>query len=272
MTVVLALGVFSFAPVAQQSLLPVAQAGVSPAADLDTIATYLRSYQNEFKNPSFYDYALDGNDFTIGDGGGDMYDGGNYIHPWLISNTSYATTSSGTTANALSYNITTAATIDTDFKYVSLGYGASPNRRPLTMLGTRTTAGNPIGFQKSGNAGADGSGTPTQGTIYTAATFDNFTVYAYYRQISGQWDPSICDLMILIGQSAWNSSFGTVTAYSNSSTDSNGIAYYSTGANTRNLLAISTLLSKNSGVAVTTAEMQTVIQNGLEKLSVRDMF
>lgn len=265
MAAVLALGIFSFAPITQQNLLPAAHAGVSPAADLDTIATYLRNYQgNDLRNPSFYDYALDGNEFTIIDGGDDMYDGGNYIHPWLNANTNYSTTSSGTTANALSYNIMTAGTVDTDFKYVSLGYGTT--RRPLTMLGTRITAGNPIGFQKSGNAGADGSGTLTQGTLYTAATFNNFTVYAYYRQISGTGDPSICDLFMLIGQSAWGSTFGTINSYSNPSTDSNGAFFYSSGANTKNLLAISTLLSKKSGVAVTTAEMQTVVQNYTKRI------
>ncbi|CAN2227021.1 hypothetical protein MCEMRE185_01362 [Candidatus Nanopelagicaceae bacterium] len=265
MAVVLALGVLTFAPVANTNLMPIAQAGASPAADLDTIATYLRNYQgNDLRNPSFYDYTLDGNEFTISDGGGDMYDGGNYIHPWLNANTNYSTTSSGNSANALSYNITTAGTIDTDFKYVSLGYGTT--RRPLTMLGTRTTAGNPIGFQKSGNAGADGGGSPTQGTLYTASTFNNFTVYAYYRQISGQGDPSICDLFMLIGQSAWGSTFGTINSYSNPSTDSNGAFFYSSGANTKNILAISTLLSKNSGVAVTTAEMQTVVQNYTKRI------
>ena len=267
MTVVLALGVFVAAPVATQQLLPVANAGASPAADLDTIATYLRGYQaTDLRNPSFFSYALDGNDYFISDGLNDMYDGGNYIHPWLISNSNLATTSSGTMTSALSYNTTTAATTDTDFKYVSLGYGTSPDRRPLTMLATRTTAGNPIGFQKSGNAGADGGGSPTQGTLYTAATFNNFTVYAYYRQISGQYDPSICDLFMLIGQSAWGSTFGTINSYSNPSTDSNGAYFYSSGANTKNLLAVSTLLSKASGAAVTTAEMQTVVQNYAKRI------
>ena len=235
--------------------IPSASAGESPSADLATIATYLRGYQADLRNPNFYYYTLDGNAKTISDGGGDMYDGGNYISPWLRGGTNYSTTSSGTDAAGLAFDQVTVATTDTDFQYISLGYN-TPERRPLTMLGTRTTAGNPIGFQKHGNAGADGQGTPTQGTIYSGSVFNNFTVHAYYRQISGQSDPSICDVYILLGQSDWNSSFGTINSYSNPSTDSNGAFFYSSGANTRNLLAISTLLSKGSGVAVDLQNIQ----------------
>ena len=56
---------------------------------LATIATYLRNYMADFRNPSFYTYWLDGNGFHINDGGSDMYDSGNITTPWLRSGTNY---------------------------------------------------------------------------------------------------------------------------------------------------------------------------------------
>lgn len=250
-------------PVFEESLSPVAQAGASPADDLSTIATYLRSYQgSDLRNPSFYSYNLDGTAKTIGDGGGDMYDNGNNTAPWLNSGTQYSTLTGTNEANALAYDITTPSTVDGDFRYVSLGYGISPDRRPLTMLGTRTTAGNPIGFQKYGNAGSDGGGTMTSRRIYEGAVFNGFTVHAFYRLNFAAGDPSICDLYILMGQPSWNSSFGTINSFADPvNRGGNGGHFYSSGPSTRNLLAITTLLSKNGGAAVTEAEMQTIVQN-----------
>jgi hypothetical protein len=250
-------------PAITPKLIPSAFAGPTPAADLDTIATYLRNYQGtDLRNPSFYSYTLDGNSKTILDGGGDMYDNGNNTAPWLNSGTRYSTLNTINESFALAYDVTTASTTDTDFRYVSLGWGTSPDRRPLTMLGTRTTAGNPIGFQKYGNAGSDGSGLMTSRRIYEGTVFNGFTVYAFYRLNYNAGDPSICDLYMLIGQPSWNSSFGTISSYADPvNAGGNGGHFYSSGPATQNLLAITTLLSKNSGVAVTEAEMQTIVQN-----------
>jgi hypothetical protein len=130
------------------------------------------------------------------------------------------------------------------------------------MLGTRTTAGNPIGFQKYGNAGTDGGGAMLSSRFINGEVLNGFTVYAFYRLNYNGGDPSICDLYMLIGQTPWNSSFGTIEQYADpSSNGGNGAHFYSTGAATRNLLAITTLLSKNGGTAVTEAEMRTIVQN-----------
>jgi hypothetical protein len=238
-------------------------AGDSPSADLNTIATYLRGYQaTDLRNPSFYSYTLDGDNKSITDGGLDMYDAGNNTAPWLKSNAQYSNLNSINSANALAYDVTTASTFDGDFQYVSLGYGTSPDRRPLTMLGTRTVAGNPIGFQKYGNAGSDGGGSLLSGRIYDGSVFNGFTVQAFYRLNYNAGDPSICDLYMLIGQPGWDSSFGTINQYADPvSNGGNGAHFYSSGASTRNLLAITTLLSKGSGTAVTVAELQTIVQN-----------
>lgn len=205
-------GFFVALPVAIPELAPKAQAGVSPAADLDVIATYLRNYQDtDLWNPNFYKYLLDGNSKNISDGGFDMYDAGNNTAPWLISGASYSQNTNINDANALAYDVTTSSTIDGDFKYVSLGYAQNPSWRLLTMLGTRTVAGNPIGFQKYGNAGSDGGGTLLSERIYTASVINGFTVHAFYRLNYNASDPSICDLYMLIGQPSWDSSFGTIT-------------------------------------------------------------
>jgi hypothetical protein len=249
-------------PAITPKLIPSAFAGPTPAADLDTIASYLRNYQGtDLRNPSFYSYTLDGDSKYINDGGGDMYDQGNNTAPWFNSGTPYSTLTGINSSLALAYDVTTASTTDTDFRYVSLGYGTSPDRRPLTMLGTRTTAGKPIGFQKFGNAGSDGSGLMTSRRIYEGTVFNGFTVYAFYRLNYNTGDPSICDLYMLIGQPSWNSSFGTISSYADPvNAGGNGGHFYSSGPATQNLLAITTLLSKNSGVAVTEAEMQTIVQ------------
>lgn len=251
------------APVIGGTGIPRAHAGASPAEDLGTIATYLRNYQgSDLRNPNFYSYTLDGTAKTIMDGGGDMYDNGNNTAPWLISGTDYSTTVSINESNALAYDVTTASTTDGDFRYVSLGYGTSPDRRPLTMLGTRTTAGNPIGFQKFGNAGSDGSGSLLSARFVNGTVYNGFTVYAFYRLNYNAGDPSICDLYMLLGQASWNSGFGTINQYADPvNRGGNGAYFYSSGSGTRNLLAITTLLSKNSGAIVTEAEMLTIVQN-----------
>ena len=50
-----------------------------PYAQINIIATYLRGFMANFRNPSFYNYWCDGSGFFINDGGSDMYDGGNYL-------------------------------------------------------------------------------------------------------------------------------------------------------------------------------------------------
>ena len=247
----------------------------NPSDELITIAQYLRNYMSDFRNPSFYAYRLDGNGYNIQDGGFDMYDIGNITSPWLISNTSY-TGSTQYSAGAYPYAIDytksgTTTTLDTSFKYVSLGYeqygvNQSLTYLPLTVLGTRDNAtygdGLPVGFQSGGDSGADGGGTLAQGNIYTGDTVSGFTVHSYYRQTYNAGDPSHCDLFILLGHTNWSSVFGTVRyAGAPVNLGSNGSALYTSGSGTKNILAIKTLLSKSSGVQVTFNECKNVVDN-----------
>ena len=75
-------------------------------------------------------------------------------------------------------------------------------------------------------------------------------------------DPSHCNLFILLGHSNWASVFGTINSFADPVSNGGcGAFFYTTGANVKNILAIQTLLSKNSGVLVTAAECQTVVTN-----------
>ncbi|NBP16613.1 hypothetical protein EBU95_19855 [bacterium] len=229
----------------------------------------MSGFMSDYKNPSFYSYNLDGDATYIVDGGNDMYDNGNFTTPWLIAGTNY-TSNSGTVASytsRISYSNTTATLVDTNFTYASLGYGTSPDKRPLTVIGTRTGTGNPIGWQKGGNSGADGSGTLLSGFAYNGTVINGFTTYAYIRETSGAVDPSHCDLYILLGHSNWDSTFGTINTFADPVSNGGCGGYlYTSGAGVKNILAITTLLSKASAAQVTTAECQTVTTNIINRV------
>ena len=249
----------------------------TPYTELQTIAEYLRNYMPEFRNPSFYAYQLDGNGYEISDGGGDMYDNGNISSPWIIANTDYYSSTNAYNPSAYPFavdytNSATTETLDTSFGYISLGYqqynniSQSLTYLPLTVLGSRdndTYGSNlPVGFQTGGNSGADGGGTLASSSIYSGETVSGFTAYAFFRETYNASDPSHCDLYILLGHPNWNSTFGTVNSFAQpTSVGGCGGYLYTTGAGTKNILAIKTLLSKNSGQLVTSSECQTVVNN-----------
>jgi hypothetical protein len=257
--------------------------GLKPldATQLNAIASYLRGFMSEFRNPSFYGYNLDGsNPAAINDGGGDMYDGGNFTYPWIIAGTQY-TSSSGSSQNSavnIGYANTTATTIDTNFVYASLGYARSSGatitaNHPLTVLGFRNAVGAPIGFQGSGNSGADGGGTLASGIIYAGTVVQGFTVHAFFRETYGTSDPSHCNLVILLGHPRWGSVFGTISNFADPvSNGGNGYYFFTSGSSVTGVLAIQTLLSKNSGVLVTSAECQTVVNAFVNRIKIATGF
>lgn len=239
---------------------------VSLHTQLNTIGTYLRSYMSEFRNPTFYFYQLNGTGQYIADGGGDMYDNGNATNPWLRSGTQYTASNTQIIPETADYQNTTTTVVDTDWNYVSLGY-VNPDRLPLTVLGTRSTVGQPVGWQVSGNSGADGGGALASGMIYNGDIVNGFTVYAMYRCQYNAGDPSHCDLYILLGKPEWGSVFGTVNNFVDTNRDGNGGYLYTSGPNVQNILAIKTLLSKSGGVLVSAAECQTVVQAFLTRMN-----
>jgi hypothetical protein len=246
----------------------------APYQFLGDIATYLRNYMSEFRNPSFYAYRLDGNGYYINDGGSDMYDNpGNITTPWLKSNVSQTTQlgqySAALYPSASNYLQTgSVGTLDGDFQYISLGYtqySTSPATQsiqwhPLTVIGSRVGNGS-VGYQTAGNSGADGTGTLVTGSIYSGSVEQGFTAHAFYRQQYAAGDPSHCSVYILLGHSNWGSTFGSVKIFSDNNKGLAGGALYSSGSQSSNILTICTLLSKASGVQITNAEIKTVVDN-----------
>jgi hypothetical protein len=240
-----------------------------PFLQLNTIATYLRNYFADFRNPNYYTYGCDGDATYINDGGGDMYDGGNFTTPWLRSGTTYVS-NSGSPTNfpfRVSYAQTTAAVVDTDLSYVSLGYtaGAVIATQPLTVLSARSTTG-PIGWQIGGNSGADGGGILASGFLYNNVTINGFTVYAFYRQTYNAGDPSHCNVFILLGHPNWGSVFGSVATFADPVINGGCGGYLFASGTSQNVLAIQTLLSKSGGVLVTASECQTVVTNFTQRV------
>lgn len=227
------------------------------------LASYLSNFIALFRNPSFYSYALDGNSTYIVDGGNDMFDAfSNLTTPALISGATYAggPSVSPTTGSLSNYpfRISYAAEdiiVDGDFRYASLGYGAS--KLPLTVIGARYSPSSNSGWQKGGNGGADGFGSisTSSGTL----TSGPLTIRYFFRSIWGAGDPSICDVFMLVTHTNWGSIIGTPSTTSSFSTDNIGCAYRTTGST--NVLAITTLLSKASGVEVTSANVSIVVSN-----------
>lgn len=249
-----------FAFVGQSPIVfpPSTPASGSPYQVLNTIATTLRANTGSLRNPNFFVYRLDGTAVQITDGGNDMYDGGNSTVPALRSGVSYWNPGSSalTGPPALSYASQSATLTDTNYYYISFGYtqsaGAFPAAQndayhPLTVLGARSGSG-PIGFQKTGNIGADGAGFILTGSLYTGSVLNGFTTYAYFRQTYGQGaDPNICDVYMLFGHPNWGSDFGTVVWSASLSTGGQGALLYATGS-ASNLLAATTLLSRTGSV------------------------
>ena len=227
------------------------------------ISTY-QAYNNVHYNINY-----DGNNTYISDGGGDMYDGGNYTfcitENWPSSGWTYYSSGNLNSSNPLLYTQTTVdITIGqgyTDYyKYVSGGYGptSSPtsnsNHDTAGTLIMALTAGNyntssnmKVGFAHAGNQGADGSGTTATRQLYNNATVNGFTVHAWDITTYNSYDPAVCNLYIFLGHPNWGTSFGTFSTYAASNTDQNGRGVWSEGTQ-NNILAITALIAAdNSG-------------------------
>lgn len=253
------------------SVIPPSPISGSVYTQINTIIPYLRANSGSLRNPNFFTYFLDGNSYQISDGGNDMFDSGNYTAPWLRDNTNYI---GGNTipipSPSLNYSSQSSTLTDTNFYYASFGYiqatgsfpGGTQSSRfhPLTMIGARSGSG-PIGFQKAGNIGADGTGFLVTGSIYSGSVVNGFTTYAFYRQTFGQAsDPAICDVYVLLGHPNWGSVFGTVVSSSIAGTSNQGAALYATGSSS-DILAMTTLLSRSSPTAIPLADVKTVVDN-----------
>ena len=204
----------------------------------------------EYKNANFYEYTLDGDATYISDGTNDMYDSGNYTQIMADGNIS----------GNLSYSTTTETSVVVNAKstgYISLGHA-----RPLIMLAKSTTRAS-WGFQKSGNLGADGSGSYNNLNVYSGSTVNGFTVYAWCRHVYNAGDPSIADLYFAIGDSSSTFYTSTMTVYGPSDTNS-GVS--SMSIDCVNVLFGCMLCSKPSGTSISAGECQTVLTSLINRL------
>ena len=220
-----------------------------------------------------YSYRFDAGDARyINDGGGDIYDRGNYTSPVSSSTRSTSSPSTGNqTTNhpdAIFYNQTSSLTHPnkSNYTYVAGGWtynNYAGNDGPLIVA---TTTGNSgyqwCGWMVGGNSGADGQGSRATIDLYSGSTVNGFTVYSSYMSTTGAGnDPSSNDLYILLGHPKWGSVFGTVNKYSLTSTSYTNSAMWSDGTSQNNILAIKLFIARSSAVAPVQTEMQGIVDD-----------
>ena len=205
----------------------------------------------------------------ISDGGGDMYDSGNYtICVTSNINGNFAGSGSGN-SQPVSYANTTSTTPNgssaTNYKYAAGGWVSGTNLTNHGALVVAATTGDSgdeyCGLAKGGDSGADGSGTKSQVDLYSNDTVNGFTVYASYMMTTGAGDPSVIDLFILLGHQNWGTSFGTITKFNNTSTQSTNDGMWSVSTGQNNVLAIAVLAARTGGVAPVQSEMQGIVDD-----------
>jgi len=204
----------------------------------------------------------------ISDGGGDMYDNGNYTICMNESNPTYGDFSASGRSNSesISYANTTVTTPSgsgvTNYRYIAGGW-ASTNLNSHGALIVAATTGNSghtyCGFARGGNSGADGGGSKSQVDLYNGTSIQGFTVYSSYMATIGANDPSVCDLYILLGHTLWGTVFGTINKYNQTNTGYNSDAMWSESASQKNVLAIATLAARTSGAVPVQSEMQGIV-------------
>lgn len=219
-----------------------------------------------------YSYRFDINDARyVSDGGGDIYDSGNFTSP--ISSSTRSTSSPSITGSPSShpdsiyYSQTTPLVHPnlSNYTYVAGGWtylNYAGNDGPLIVA---TTTGNSgyqwCGWMVGGNSGADGSGSRSQTDIYNGSVVNGFTVYSSYMSTTGAGDPSSNDLYILLGHPKWKSTFGTINKYNNTSTQYTNSAMWSESTSQNNILAIKLFIARSSGVAPVFSEMQGIVDD-----------
>lgn len=242
--------------------------------ELQKVGTAIQGGRLNYNHTHHYPYishwniSYDGGSATVSDGGGDMYDGGNYTYVvtdnWQVSSWAGAGASvQGSDPN--NYTETTVRgalgsyTNINEYKIVAGGYGTTSdptgnsNHDTAGTLIMAATAGNynnasssmRFGFAHNGNLGADGSGTTSDRTLYNGSTVNGFTVYAYDISTYQANDPVVCNIYMFVGHPNWGTQFGTISNYFNTYTDENARGYWMTGVQ-NNVLAITALIAADN--------------------------
>jgi len=143
----------------------------------DVLANLNSNYLNLTNNiPNFYSFYGGVSGTHIGDGGGDMYDNGNYLNTNLQSYIPYTAGSIVSLPTAFGNNGQ---------------YFTSKNTGLFVMAADINSISN---FQITGGLGADGSGSTSYGSISTIHNGISFT--GYYKKVHSAGDPSVNHLII----------------------------------------------------------------------------
>ena len=238
---------------------------------LGTVGTAIQNNRTDYKvTTDAHNITYGGSEKYISDGGGDMYDSGNYTICMNESSPSYSDFTAGGRSNseAISYDDETVTTPSgsgvTEYRYIAGGHATSnlTSHGALIVAATTGNSGHTYcGWARGGNSGADGSGSKSTVDLYTNSTVNGFTVYASYMATHGTGDPSVCDLYILLGHTKWGTVFGTINKYSNTNTGYNSDAMWSEGASQNNVLAIATLAARTSGNLPVQSEMTAIVDD-----------
>ena len=238
---------------------------------------------------SNWNISYDGGPNRIDDGGGDMYDAGNYTYVITDNWTSSSWSGGGASHQGHDPNNYTSTTVTSalgtysnisEYKIVSGGYGttsnptANSNHDTAGTLIMAATAGNynnasssmKFGFAHKGNLGADGSGVTSTRQLYNNDTVNGFTVYAWDVTTYNAFDPAVCNIYIFLGHPNWSTSFGTFSTYGGgTNTDENSRGVWNEGTQ-NNILAITALIAAdysgyNYGIQHTTAQLTAIIDD-----------
>lgn len=158
---------------------------------LDTFKAANATVYSQIPNPyNFYDGVFG---FSIGDGGGDMYDGGNYV-------------STNFTTGAISYS--------NDAVLQSTSFGTNGAYFTYKATGLWLLAADLDGvtdFEIYGNLGADGSGSADGAVLSTTVNGKSYT--GFVKRVYNAWDPSVNHLVIIEDNPNASHTFNTNTNY-----------------------------------------------------------
>jgi hypothetical protein len=239
--------------------------------ELSKVGTAIQGGRTGYKlTTDRHNITYTGDEKYISDGGGDMYDNGNYTICMNESSPSFSDFSSSGRSNseAISYDDTSVTTPNgsgvSDYRYIAGGRSGNnlDSEGALIVAATTGNSGHTYcGFAKGGDSGADGGGTKSQVDLYNGDTVDGFTVYSSYMMTHGANDPSTCNLYILLGHSKWGTVFGTINKYNYTSTYKVSDAMWSESSSQNNVLAIATLAARTSGNTPVQSEMEGIVDD-----------
>ena len=144
--------------------------------------------------PTPYLFAMDGGSNSISDGGGDMYDGGNYLNTNLANNILYSQNT-----------ITNSAAFGAGGSYFT-SYTTSGGTAMFILAADINSISN---FRITGDIGADGGGSFDSSTF--TLTVNGITYNCFVKRIYNAGDPSVNQIMMIPANASASQSIGTNT-------------------------------------------------------------